>query len=260
MKVRECFYFSPAKLNDFSFEPRLSILSRLNGAGATILGSGAHLSFKEGAAPGVVESKLEAVIRYLKKTYRAHTDLPETCTQLMARDWLEFSGVYKHGPAVRDCGLLNQNVYAFASLEDSPCHTRQTDECPRVQILLCGSLPHVQDYADRTPTRMGSGSDWLHDFAATLVQRESQGDASLPSTLFSTHQNDQEFAARSCYPMVEKFFRDGPSRFHGHARVLCNFSPERRGHRLIVATPLYVEPEKPPRSTASRVSRLMRRG
>lgn len=52
------------------------------------------------------------------------------------------------------------------------------------------------------PTRMSSGSDWLHDVAAELVETESRGISSLPHALSSTSSGDLEFAARSSYSML----------------------------------------------------------
>ena len=87
---------------------------------------------------------------------------------------------------------------------------------------------------------MGSGSDWLHAMAADLVQLETRGDTTSPETLASTRLSDQEFASRSAFSMISHFYRT-PGYRRGHARVLCNFPPERLRHRMIVATPLYVE-------------------
>ncbi|MGW7223226.1 SAVMC3_10250 family protein [Streptomyces sp. NPDC054826] len=124
--------------------------------------------------------------------------------------------------------------------------------CSGVQIILCGSRNHVLTEFDASPTRMGSGSDWLHDLAAVLVEREAQGDTSLPEGLHSTSRRDKEFAARSAYDMLVAEY-EGPAYLHGHARVLCNFSPGVWQHRLIVATPLYVEAVPRPRRGAIEV-------
>ncbi|MFF7446019.1 MULTISPECIES: SAVMC3_10250 family protein [unclassified Streptomyces] len=154
--------------------------------------------------------------------------------------WLEFRGTFRYGAAVRDVGYDNRGVFVYASLEEGRCPHRDNEFCPNIELLLCGSKQHVRDHRGHPPTRMGSGSDWLHDMAADLVQRETAGDTTPPETWASTRLSDQEFAARSAFAMISHFYPT-PGYLRGHARVLCNFPPERLRHRMIVATPLYVE-------------------
>ncbi|MFF5839605.1 SAVMC3_10250 family protein [[Kitasatospora] papulosa] len=122
-------------------------------------------------------------------------------------------------------------------------------ECPDIELILCGSRQHVVMHHDCPPTRMGSGSDWLHDLAAELAASASRDDSSIASSLSSTSLGDQEFAARSAYNMMANYC-DRPAYLQGHARVLCNFPPNRFRHRMIVATPLYVEAGQTPSAQA----------
>ena len=102
---------------------------------------------------------------------------------------------------------------------------------------------------DQPRTRMGSGSDWLHDMAAELMALEERGETALPESLARTPRGMQEYAARAAHDMMVSW-RQGPVHVHGHARVLCNFEAVDGQHRLMVASPLYVETAPPLREGA----------
>lgn len=253
--MRELLYLSTAKLDEFLPEGKQSFLDRALEAEVSAIGAAVRLA--AGEVPGgedTLGERLEQVLALVRANCNALTNVPSTCESLMAREWMEFNGFFKHGPRVRDWGLIDQGVYTFMSIEDSSCQLRSGDDkCSGIQIILCGSRQHVLTEYEAPPTRMGSGSDWLHDLAATLVEREAQGDTSLPDDLFSTCRRDKEFAARSAYDMLVSDF-EGPAYLHGYARVLCNFDPGVWQHRLIVATPLYVETATRPRRGALEAS------
>ncbi|MGW9067994.1 SAVMC3_10250 family protein [Streptomyces yangpuensis] len=118
-----------------------------------------------------------------------------------------------------------------------------------IELILCGSRQHVSIEDDCPATRMSSGSDWLHDLTAELNASVERGDHALPLSLSSADVSDQEFAARSAYDMMADY-RGGPAYLQGHARVLCNFPPGRFRHRMMVATPLYVEAGQTPQARA----------
>ncbi|WP_419997798.1 SAVMC3_10250 family protein [Streptomyces boninensis] len=241
MPVRELQYLSTAKLDDF-LEPRQrAFTDRAVEAEASVLGTGGRIALGEGAAAELTDAeRLERVLAHLRPKCWAHTQMPESCATLGVGAWLEFRGFFRYGAALSDLGMRDLGVFAYASLEDDDCRHLNDEFCNGIQVLLCGSKQHVRDYRDYPPTRMGSGSDWLHEMAADLVAKEARGDTSLPASLRSTNLNDQEFAARSAFSMISHFYRT-PGYLNGHARVLCNLPPERLRHRLIVATPLYVE-------------------
>ncbi|WP_078616192.1 SAVMC3_10250 family protein [Streptomyces albus] len=240
--MRELAYLSTAKLGEFRGDRGSGLSGRAVEAEVSALGVGGRLSIGEAqAGSGSPEESLEQVISHVQGKSRAHNLVPGSCASLMARDWMEFTGLFRFGPRRRDLGLVDRGVYTFMSIEDTACSLKTGEEqCSGVELILCGSRQHVLTGYDCPPTRMGSGSDWLHDLAAELVAREERGDISFPGRLSSTSRRDQEFAARSSYSMMADYY-EGPAYFHGHARVLCNFEPDRFQHRLIVATPLYVE-------------------
>ncbi|WOT36946.1 SAVMC3_10250 family protein [Streptomyces coeruleorubidus] len=253
--MRELLYLSSAKLGEFLPEDSGGFSDRAWEAEASVLGAGVRLAVGEApAAEEPLGQRLEGVLAHVRAKCGAHTNIPDSCASLQAYDWMEFTGFFRHGPRLRDWGLDDSGVYTFMSLEDPPCSLERGEgACSGIQIILCGSRKHVLTEFDASPTRMGSGSDWLHDLAAVLVEREARGDTSLPEDLHSTSRRDKEFAARSAYDMLVAEY-EGPAYLHGHARVLCNFPPGVWQHRLIVATPLYVEAVPRPRRGAIEIA------
>ncbi len=243
--MRELQYLATAKFDDFYGTSRSSIMSRSIDLEVKGLGMGARLALGEGGAAVPSEAqRLEEIVGHLREVCWSHTKTPASCAGLGTDAWLEFEGWFRYGAALSDVGLNDQGVFAYASLEDGPCP--RGEPCANIRLLLCGSRQHVRGHRDHPPTRMGSGSDWLHDLAAELAQRENLGDFSLPEALLSTSQGDQSFAARSAFDMVSHHYRS-QGYLKGHARVLCNFPPAGAlSHRLIVATPLYVEVGRQP--------------
>ncbi|MEV0375098.1 alpha/beta hydrolase [Streptomyces sp. NPDC050636] len=177
--------------------------------------------------------------------------------QLLAYPPTDF--VSDRGPRVRDWGLHDKGVYTFTSHENPLLCSQFTgvSKCSGIEVLLCGSARHVIGEDDQPRTRMGSGSDWLHDMAAELVAMEERGETTLPESLVRTPRGMQEYAAKAAHDMMVSW-RQGPVHVHGHARVLCNFEAVDGEHRLMVASPLYVETAPPPREGAL-VSRPTRR-
>ncbi|MER6168415.1 SAVMC3_10250 family protein [Streptomyces violaceorubidus] len=246
--VKELLYLSEAKLGEFFSGDKAHFTDRAVETEVSALGAGLRVAVGETpTGQAGLGQKLEQVLAHVRGKCDAHTSLPASCESLAPHDWLEFAGFFRHGARLRDWGLDDRGVYTFTSFEDPPCVMgRGGDACAGVQVILCGSRRHVLAQSDASPTRMGSGSDWLHDLAADLAEREAQGDTSLPETLHATSRRDKEFAARSAYDMLLTTY-EGPAYLHGHARVLCNFPPDVWQHRLIVATPLYVEAVQRPR-------------
>ncbi|MER7536267.1 SAVMC3_10250 family protein [Streptomyces sp. NPDC097704] len=253
--MRELLYLSSAKLAEFLPEKDGGRSGQAVEAEVSVLGAGVRLAVGESPATGAsLGQRLQQVLDHVSDKCEAHTKVPDSCESLAAYDWLEFTGFFRHGPRLRDWGLDDRGVYTFMSLEDPSCAlSRGDDSCSGVQVILCGSRKHVLTEPEAPPTRMGSGSDWLHDLAAALVEKEAEGDTSLPDVLRSTGRRDKEFAARSAYDMLLTEY-EGPAYLHGHARVLCNFSPGVWQHRLIVASPLYVEAVPRPRPGAVQIA------
>ncbi|GAA1259531.1 hypothetical protein GCM10009665_56980 [Kitasatospora nipponensis] len=241
--MRELLYWSTAKLAGFHEVSSRRPTDRAVKAEASLpIGGTASLSFgerpraDESATPG-----FDDVVRYVSAQTRAHALRPGTCAAAMRLDWMEFAGHFRFGRRLRDLGLVDQGVYTYMSVETEPCSRDDEGACAYVQLILCGSIQHVREHRDAGPTRMGSGSDWLHDLAVALNSEQSLDERPSAGQLLGIGQGDLEFSARSCYSMLTDRL-DGPAYLHGHAQVLCNFAPGIRGHRLIVATPLYVEP------------------
>ncbi|WP_405785454.1 SAVMC3_10250 family protein [Streptomyces sp. NBC_01378] len=163
-------------------------------------GSSARFALEEGnpAEPTATEQdaeRLEKVLVHLRAKCWARTQSPASCGGLGADAWLEFCGRFHYGAAEGDLGLRNHGVFTYRSLEEGDCPHRDTDFCSNIELFLCGSMQHVRDHRDHPPSRMGSGSDRLHDMAADLVAREATGDTSLPSLLDSTSSRPQQLDA-----------------------------------------------------------------
>ncbi|MFF2792846.1 SAVMC3_10250 family protein [Streptomyces sp. NPDC058049] len=248
--MRQLLYLSVEKLRDFHSSPQHGFTHRVREIEASLpVVGGVRLALapREGSAAG---PSLDSVIDYLRRTWPAETSRPDSCADLIAWDWLQFAGRFLHGPRSRDSGSVDQGVYTFMSMRGRECgFDRGEEECADIELILCGSRQHVSIEDDCPATRMGSGSDWLHDLAAELNASVERGDHALPLSLSSADVSDQEFAARSAYDMMADY-RGGPAYLQGHARVLCNFPPGRFRHRMIVATPLYVEAGQTPQARA----------
>ncbi|MFF2731209.1 SAVMC3_10250 family protein [Streptomyces sp. NPDC058008] len=253
-RMRDLLYFSPPKLSHFHGGPEAFPGGRSIEVETTAFGVGGRLALGESGSAGAGgsgEPDLETAIAYLERTCTAHTAVPDSCRSVGAYEWMEFSGPFHRGPRVRDWGLHDKGVYTFTSHENPSLCPGFTggSGCEGIEVLLCGSARHVIGEEDQPRTRMGSGSDWLHDMAAELVAMEQRGEATLPASLVRTPRGAQEYAARVAHDMMVSW-RQGPVHVHGHARVLCNFAAVDGQHRLIVATPLYVETAPPPRQGA----------
>lgn len=263
--VRILTYCSNGKLtDDFSFAPASSLSAKSIEFEASPWSLRVRTSMERGHNPdSSMEQRLEQAITFIEENWSANTNDPASCISLSCLDWLEFSGNFLHGPRLRDSDLIDRNVYTFMSTGHSSCpiQERRADHCPAIELILCGSRHHVKRQHGCSPSRMGSGSDWLHDLAADLIDRERRSDGSLPGQMNTTSQHAMKFAARSAYGMLTERYA-GTAHFHGHAEVLCNFEPEPFEHRLIVATPLYVETPRPAPPTTGRrwsLPRLFRR-
>lgn len=256
--MRQLFYLSTEKLREFHPGLRQGLGGRVREIEASlpVLG-GARVALDPNSIESIAAgAQLDDVIAHLQRISDAHTTRPDSCTDLIAWDWLEFTGRFLYGPRLRDLGLLDRGVYTFMTLPSQDCRFDYNEEqCPDIELVLCGSRQHVAMHHDCPPTRMGSGSDWLHDLAAELTGTGSREEGARSHRLSSTSLSDQEFAARSAYSMMADYC-EGPAHLQGHARVLCNFPPARFRHRMIVATPLYVEAGQPHNRTALRTRQL----
>lgn len=253
-RMQDLLYFAREELRHFHGGPEGFLGGRSLELETTAFGVGGRLAVGESGSAGAGEPEgpdLERAIAYLEKTCTAHTAFPASCRSVGAYEWVEFLGPFYRGPRVRDWGLHDTGVYTFTSHENPLLCPQFTGEsaCSGVEVLLCGSAQHVIGEDDQPRTRMGSGSDWLHDMAAELVALEERGETTLPESLVRTPRGMQEYAARVAHDMMVSW-RQGPVHVHGHARVLCNFEAVDGQHRLMVASPLYVETAPPPREGA----------
>ncbi|MEV6796702.1 SAVMC3_10250 family protein [Streptomyces sp. NPDC051320] len=186
--MRELQYLSTAKLDDFYEQLRRGLTDRSVETEVGALGVSARVACggSGGTAAPTPDERLEQILGHLRKQCWARTWEPAACGHLGVGAWLEFRGFFRYGPAASDVGLRDAGVFSYASVEDGGCRHRDEEFCSNIEVVLCGSMQHVRDHREHPPTRMGSGSDWLHAMAADLVAREMQGDTTPPALLAST--------------------------------------------------------------------------
>ncbi|MFD5118951.1 SAVMC3_10250 family protein [Streptomyces sp. NPDC058385] len=246
--TRELIYLSIAKVDELAPPRRFTFNTGRSfevEAGIEPLGN-VRLAIGERRANGTRKPRTKEAIKRVRSSCSAHTKIPKSCDSLLARDWVEFSGNYMCGPVMRDSIIPGvdrfQGVYGYSSFLNYDCGIQ---DCQGVEILLCGSVPHVLEYADAEPTRMGSRTEWVHDLAVRVAAAEAaRQPTEPPSVSLAQVANlaNAETAVRFAHDMLSGHAAFGPAMLHGHARVLFNFPPrDGYGHRMILATPLYVE-------------------
>ncbi|MFJ3996491.1 hypothetical protein [Streptomyces parvus] len=100
--MRQLFYLSTEKLRDFHPRPRNGLAARVSEIEASVptLGS-ARIALDPGSVGDVAAAAhLDDVITHLQRTGSAHSGRPSSCADLMAWDWLEFTGRFLYGRAL----------------------------------------------------------------------------------------------------------------------------------------------------------------
>ncbi|WP_374705555.1 SAVMC3_10250 family protein [Streptomyces sp. AJS327] len=246
--TREIIYLSTAKVDELAPPRRFAVNTGRSfeiETGITPVGS-FRLAMGERQANRTGKFRTKKAIKRVRSSCCAHTQIPKSCDGLLARDWVEFSGNFMCGPVMRDSIIPGvdrfQGVYGYASFLNYDC---AIPDCQGVEILLCGSISHVLEYADAEPTRMGSRTEWVHDLAVRVAAAEAERQPIEPPSVSLArveYHTKAETAVHFAHDMLSGHAAYGPAKLHGYARVLFNFPPTAgRGHRMILATPLYVE-------------------
>ncbi|MEU2794128.1 SAVMC3_10250 family protein [Streptomyces sp. NPDC007100] len=246
--TRELIYLSTAKVNELAPPRRFATSAGRSfevEAGIEPVGN-FRFATGERQANGARKPRTKKAIKRAKSFCSAHTKIPGSCNDLLALDWVEFSGNFMCGPVMRDSitpGVNRfQGVYGYASFLNYDCGIK---DCQGVEVLLCGSISHVLEYADAQPTRMGSRTEWVHDLAVRVAAAEAAREPIEPPSTSLKHvarYTSAETAVRFAHDMLSGHAAYGPAKLHGYARVLFNFPPPGGySHRMILATPLYVE-------------------
>ncbi|MFF1691554.1 MULTISPECIES: SAVMC3_10250 family protein [unclassified Streptomyces] len=246
-RAGEVIYLSKTKVHELapSRSPRGTGRAVELEAGAEPIGT-LRFALGERRGDGIPRLRVRRALKRARKMVTSRTSAPESWTNLLAREWFEFSDFFMCGPVMRDSALPGasqfQGVYGFASFINYAC---RNENCAGVDIVLCGSISNVLEYTDAEPTRMGSRTEWVHDLVIRMAADEAAGRPSEPpstSLAMAGSSASAETATRFTRSMLSGHAAYGPAKLHGYARVLFNFPPsDGYSHRIILATPLYVE-------------------
>lgn len=160
-------------------------------------------------------------------------------------DWIWFRMDMGYGTSYRDTGLppVADDVALFygSTIYDASIST------PAVDLLLCGSTHHLTT-STKSEGRMGSGTEWLDDLIHEIDKRDSSGitarpDSLAPEAVNTPRVNPIPQVARWAFDVLAE--HHDPSqrgRLQGFARVLVAVPATEASPRLIVASPLFVQP------------------
>lgn len=247
-KMRDLIYLSEQKLNACllgATDPRFPLLS--GSLQAPIGPLTAQISLGTSASnTQVTEAGLErAVERLVKHHAPSSLELPN----LRPNQWVHFDLDLAHRTVHEDSGTVPDDVVLFVGSFPSADPAAADNG-----VLLCGSVQHLRVQAE-SAGRMGSDTSWLHEMIGEIARRDAQGIGVIPEFLTEIVPNRRpadsiETAAYGVYAwMSREYPPPRRNRMRGYAKILMDAGPPQFAHRLLVATPLFVEnaPQRPPR-------------
>ncbi|MFF2659405.1 SAVMC3_10250 family protein [Kitasatospora sp. NPDC058032] len=246
--MRDLVYLSEQKLNACllgATDPRFPLLSGSLqvpvGPVTTQVSLGSPAS-----NPQVTEAGLERAVGRLIKH---HAPCSLDSSNLCPNQWVHFDLDMALKTVHEDSGTVPDDIALFVGCSPSTDPTA-TD----TGVLLCGSIQHLRVQA-QSAGRMGSGTSWLHEMIAEIARRDARGAGVIPEFLTEMVPNRRlvdsiESASYGVYSwMSREYTPPRRNRMRGYAKVLIDAGPPQFVHRLIVATPLFVEnaPQRPTR-------------
>ncbi|MDI5974530.1 SAVMC3_10250 family protein [Streptomyces sp. SL13] len=207
-----------------------------------------------GLAPHAVVEKAKRLID------RERTVADFTDRGLRSNQWIHFDLDLAQVAVHEDSGAPPEDVALFVG--NVPAGVRGQDR--EMGVLLCGSVQHVRTRSIPAG-RMGSDTTWLHDLILEVERREEEGINVIPENItdilaFCPDEYRVEAAAYGVHGWAARGYPPRiRGRMSGHAIVLMDIDGPDWTHRLLVATPLYVETH-PPAAPSSWVARLFGRG
>ncbi|MCX4878139.1 SAVMC3_10250 family protein [Streptomyces sp. NBC_00847] len=190
----------------------------------------------EPVAPHALVNKAKRIV------LRRFAPVPFTTRNLQVNQWITFDLAMSQTAVHEDSGRPPEDVALFAGKVAD-----ESTERPRNhRLMLCGSVQHLRAQVC-AQGRMGSGTTWLHDLILEVERREEHGVHVIPESLnelMPQRRSDEliEDAAVAVHGWIDR--EHPPStrgRLRGHAIVLMDIDRPHWAHRLVVATPLYVE-------------------
>ncbi|MFF7650420.1 SAVMC3_10250 family protein [Streptomyces sp. NPDC007983] len=187
-------------------------------------------------------ASIDELMRGVKKVEKLHDPADLTDFNLQPNRWIRFDLGLAQSVVYEDGGCPPADVALFAG--DVPAG--ESGQPRNMGLLLCGSIQHLRS-RDLSPGRMGSDTTWLHDLIIELEQRERAGVHVIPEFLTEILPNRggeraREQAAFGVHGWISREYPAGERpRMRGHAIVLMDIDSPHWTHRLVVASPLYVE-------------------
>jgi hypothetical protein len=204
-----------------------------------------------------------ALVKQAKRIIeRRHFPVPFTSPNLLANQWISFDLDMAQVAVHEDSGKPPEDVALFVG--QVPAGT--ADQPRDLGLMLCGSVQHLRTQVC-AHGRMGSDTTWLHDLILEVEHREENGLHVIPEFLndLMPYRRSEvliEDAAFGVHGWIERTYPPSTrGRLRGHAIVLMDIDRARWVHRLVVATPLYVEAvhEPPARARRRLLPRVRRR-
>ncbi|WPB92213.1 SAVMC3_10250 family protein [Streptomyces malaysiensis] len=195
---------------------------------------------------------LDDLMKGVKKVDELHDPADFTEFNLQRNRWIRFDLNLAQNVVYEDSGRPPADVALFAG--DVPAG--EAGQPRDMGFLLCGSIQHLRTQ-DLPPGRMGSDTTWLHDLILELDRREQEGNHVIPEFLTEVvpSREGERTREQAAFGVHGWMSRDWPmperSRMRGYAIVLMDIDNSNWTHRLVVASPLYVE-VAPQRATPRR--------
>lgn len=168
-------------------------------------------------------------------------------------EWFRFDEPLAYGTACEDSAIpdVASDVALFAGTVTS---TRPQGGRP-IELLLCGSACHLLDRSWESAGRMGSSTGWLYDLIKEIKKLDDAGEQNSGSAVGDRalrlgRSITPEEVARTVFTVFTEHRPSGQrAQLGGIAQLLLDVALPHWPTRLLVATPLYVQP---PRATRGR--------
>ncbi|WP_128503496.1 SAVMC3_10250 family protein [Streptomyces inhibens] len=177
-----------------------------------------------------------------RKIEREFPSTAFTNFNLRANQWIHFDLDMAQVAVHEDSGRPPEDVALFVG--GVPAGTAGQ---PRgMGFMLCGSVQHLRTRVIPSG-RMGSDTTWLHGLILEVERREENGINVIPEFLneIIPERRSEILIEDAAYGVFGWIDREYPpslrGRLRGHAIVLMDIDSSNWIHRLLVATPLYVE-------------------
>ncbi|MFJ6788791.1 SAVMC3_10250 family protein [Streptomyces angustmyceticus] len=241
-------YLSEQKLNACllgATDPRLPFLSGSLQVPAGPVTAQVNLGVPA-ASTLVTQAALE---RAVKRLVQHHAPSTLSTPDLRPNQWIAFDLDMALKTAHEDSGTVPDDVVLLVGTAPA-----QDSAVANTGLLLCGSVQHLRVEA-QSAGRFGSGTSWIHAMVAEIARRDAHGVGAIPEFLTEMLPTRSPISSieDACLGVYSWMSRDHPppsrSRMRGYAKVLIDTGSRAHVHRLVVATPLYVEnaPQRPTR-------------